>query len=246
MSFFSAITNTSLFFASPIAKIGMAGFILDNEKEYSINATSVVSNHTLESGSTISNHIISKPKTFRVSGDIAEIVVNNRVIRKFITDKTSQATAILRSIGLFSSQASGIINNWYGANSASLITKAFFGSTNDLWTLFNSTFPVDFIQDPSLFKRQESIFKFFDTVRQAKILIGIKTPFGYYPNLIITKINVSQKTQTTNSVSSVELSLQEVFFNKVNTSKDLSYTTDLQSTEQSAGKSGETTDFIPV
>ena len=82
---------------SPLQRLGFGGFEFDKVAGSEVGLSKEVTKHITEKGSTITDHIISKPKTISITGFVGEKVFELSPASKSILNKLTQKLPVILS-----------------------------------------------------------------------------------------------------------------------------------------------------
>jgi len=212
----NAITNQ--YVISPLVNLGLAGIELDVKEEESIKLRATITDHYLESGSSVQDHIAIAPLEITLKGYVGEAVVYSDAGKPPAMQNFAEKLTVLNSfLPIMTSGARGLQNKITSARSASrnnklaASAKGITGGMVDLYSTYKQITP------PS--GRQAQKFNFLRALFYSKITVGLQTPWNYFPNMAIQGINF-KKLHNEPLITEVEVSLKQLSF--VETSNALS------------------------
>jgi hypothetical protein len=194
---------TNKFIVSPVFNLGIAGFVFDIPKETRIRLESESTDHYAEDNSALQDHIALKPIIIETGGfvselkytvadpkdEIQELVERLTTINAFIPPLTEAARSTRDAINTAQTETNSL--DTLGATTNSAI---------DIYKAYKDINPPD--------TEQARIFNFFKALRDARQLVAIDSPWGFYNNLEIRSLNAVQ-SQDTKSVTDFSLTLKE-------------------------------------
>ena len=185
--FIDLIKDASKTFVQLAGVSGIAGFVFDQYSDESIRLENDITDHYVEDGTSVQDHIAIKPEIVTVRGYIGEyknIVKGKKSGVENATQKLVTVASYGSALSSFANQTISKLN--YTKNGFELTDK--LGSATDLFELYRN------INIPST--EQAKAFLYFEALRNSRSLFTIKTPFRYYTGMAIQKIEVIQEEKT--------------------------------------------------
>lgn len=197
-SFLSTATNLSKSFVSITGTVGIAGFVFDISNDSIVELDSEVTDHYLESGTPIEDHIAMKPERVTLSGYCGEY-------RNIVSDKKGTVQKVAEKLITVSSYLPALSK---GAKAA---YKLLTGSSSSLSQvvdagsdLFKAYKDINIPHD-----NQSQAFIFFEALRNARKTFTIQTPYRYYTDMAIESLKATQ-TGVTKDESSFEITFKRI------------------------------------
>jgi len=198
-------------------------YLFDIIESNQIEAEADITDHYVEDNSACQDHMALKPIRYTLSGFVAEKVFNRRLdIKKQVEDSTQKIggwESITKPLGAFSGICPTISNyanvavGTYNYVEASI--KRYTKNFTDIKNLFNKNkvSPLDAAQyEPSaeiIPIKQASAFINLNTIRNARALVSLKTPFGDFTNTDFLIESVSMEQGDTASMSRLVVTLKQ-------------------------------------
>ena len=195
---------------SPAGQEGISGFVFDIPKEESIDLQSDITEHYVESGSFINDHVVQKPVQITLTGLIGELVFRGPKPGTLsaqlagIQNKLSAVSGYLAPLAPQAAQtASKIISGaQYAANQLSAIAQ----QAKNLVSYFNG--------DSLASTLQQDAFRKLNAMWKGKQVLTVQTPWSFYEQMMIESMAVRQEEGST-EVSDFSIMLKEVRFTDV-------------------------------
>jgi hypothetical protein len=154
------------------------------EKETSVERNSTATQHFTESNAIVSDHIIVKPRIFKIEG----IISKNRISFKKellspVQDIAKKARAVLDVGSQVVAGYEAVKKRIQENNGNPLdIANDSLATAGDLYALYQN---VKILQT-----EVGSVVNFLDAISSTKQLVSIKTPYGFFTNLVMSyKVN---------------------------------------------------------
>lgn len=224
--------NTSNVLVRYAGSLGIAGFVFDIAQEEGVDLMSVITDHYVETGSPVQDHIALRPERVTVRGLVGEykdIVSGQKTPIEKITQKLTTLASYLPAV----SQAAGAI--YTGLNDLKkaeglVQTATALGDTAS--SLFEAYRNINIPQN-----EQQKAFIFFEALRNARATFTIQTPFRYYTDMAIESMRVVQSGATKDQ-SDFSISFKKIRY--VDTEiKSLSQNTENVEKNESQGRLNE-------
>ena len=207
-----SILNTAIDASSTLVSvagtIGIAGFVFDIADDDSVELDADITDHYVENGTAIQDHIALRPERVTVRGLVGEY----RYIAESNQTKLQKATKKLTTLASYlpplSDAATAIYKGLQGENeNASL---SLFGSLNNVantaMDLFKAYRNINLPQT-----EQQKAFIYFEALRNSRALFTIQTPFRYYTDMAVESIRATQSGFTRDQ-SEFEVSFKKMRF----------------------------------
>lgn len=208
--------NASSTLVSVAGTVGIAGFVFDVADNETIELDADITDHYVENGTAVQDHIALRPERVTVRGLVGEYkhIVEGK--QTTLQKATKKLTTLASYLPPLSDAASAIYKGLQGKNenaSLSFLSGSLNNVTNTAMDLFKAYRNVNIPQT-----EQQKAFIFFEALRNNRSLFTIQTPFRYYTDMAVESI------RTTQSGFSRDQSDFEVTFKKmrfVNVEKNL-------------------------
>ena len=208
--------NASSTLVSVAGTVGIAGFVFDVADDETIELDADITDHYVENGTAVQDHIALRPERVTVRGLVGEYkhIVEGK--QTTLQKATKKLTTLASYLPPLSDAASAIYKGLQGKNenaSLSFLSGSLNNVTNTAMDLFKAYRNVNIPQT-----EQQKAFIFFEALRNNRSLFTIQTPFRYYTDMAVESI------RTTQSGFSRDQSDFEVTFKKmrfVNVEKNL-------------------------
>lgn len=194
---------------------GKKNYFFDTISEESFNGDSVITDHYLENGYSIQDHIVHEPKRYTISGFIAEKVHNyagepdaqeayeiakkeddlkkfallGNLVPKFsnfVYSAINVGTFVYRKVDQLSRNIKAI---------KSMFNKGTNGESDKIYTNVS-------------YNKQKGIFDEFETLRASGTNLTLYCPYGKFDNMMIEHISIGQDKSW--SVSNISLELKQI------------------------------------
>lgn len=199
----SAIKASNVF-VGVAGSVGIAGFVFDIAEDESVDLSSIITDHYIETGSPVQDHIAMRPEKVTVRGLVGEykdIVTGEQSFLEKATQKLTTLASYLPAL----SQAAGSIYNGLNSLQTAKDNLDKLSALSDMGTgLFEAYRNINIPQN-----EQQKAFIYFEALRNAKATFTIQTPFRYYTDMAIESMRVVQSGAT------VDQSKFEVTFKKI-------------------------------
>lgn len=209
-SFLNTAINASNTLVSVAGTVGIAGFVFDIADDDIIELDADITDHYVENGTSIQDHIALRPERVTVRGLVGEyrhIVDDNQTTLQKATKKLTTLASYLPPL---SQAATAIYKGLEGKNESAALT-ALTNSTvsnigNTAMDLFKAYKNINIPQT-----EQQKAFIYFEALRNARALFTIQTPFRYYTDMAVESIRATQGGNTRDQ-SEFEVSFKKVRF----------------------------------
>lgn len=197
-----SVSNVFVGFAG---QAGIAGFVFDIAEDDSVELGSIITDHYIETGSPVQDHIALRPEKVTVRGLVGEykdIIAN----KKNSLEKTAEKLTVLTSYLPVVSQAAGAVFNGLEniKKSGDNVVDALGNLGNMGMDLFEAYRNINIPQN-----EQQKAFIFFEALRNAGAVFTVQTPFRYYTNMAIESIRCTQSSNT-KDMSRFEITLKKI------------------------------------
>lgn len=188
-SFLKSAISASNTLVSVAGTVGIAGFVFDIADDDTVELDADITDHYVENGTAIQDHIALRPERVTVRGLVGEYrhIVEGKQTK--LEKATQKLTTLASYLPPLSQAATAIYKGLQGKNENSSLSM--LGSLNN---------PVNTAMD--LYKayrninlpqtEQQKAFIYFEALRNSRALFTIQTPFRYYTDMAIESIRVTQ------------------------------------------------------
>jgi hypothetical protein len=169
------------FVVSPLVNLGIAGFAFDIFEEHKSEQLAEITDHFVEDNSTIQDHIAIKPNKITLRGFVGELVEERADPKSKVVELTQKLTVINSYIPVVTGAARQI-NSLITSNKASTVDAIdeTIGTGVDLFQAYKALNPPD--------GKQAKAYNFFRALFDAKQLVAVDTPFGFFSDMAIENI----------------------------------------------------------
>lgn len=198
MSLLSDAINASQSYVEVAGVVGIAGFYFDIADESQVNLTSEITDHYVEDGSAVQDHIALRPEKVTLRGYVGEVSYNKTGQQNKLENFTQKLTTVSSYLPVVSRFAQN-------AYSALQTGEGLFGTAVDIGEdLFQAYRDINIPNG-----KQQEAFIYFEALRNSRALFTIQTPFRYYTDMAIETIKAVQTGQ------SIDETNFEVTFKKI-------------------------------
>lgn len=182
--------NASSTLVSVAGTVGIAGFVFDIADDETIELDADITDHYVENGTAVQDHIALRPERVTVRGLVGEYkhIVEGK--QTTLQKATKKLTTLASYLPPLSDAASAIYKGLQGKNenaSLSFLSGSLNNVTNTAMDLFKAYRNVNIPQT-----EQQKAFIFFEALRNNRSLFTIQTPFRYYTDMAVESIRASQ------------------------------------------------------
>lgn len=189
---------------------GIGGWVFDIPTGESLELDSDITDHYVESGSFITDHVVLKPITITLKGYKGELVYSapkKNTLTGFLSNATSKLAAVPAYFGPLTPGAATkitMIANQaaYAASQADAILKR---ATN-LVKYFSG-------EDDSANLQQKAFIE-LQALWHSKQIMDVQTPWGFYQNMIIQHVTPKQD-ESSNDYTDFTVTLKEMRFTDI-------------------------------
>lgn len=190
--------------------VGIAGFVFDIADDETVELDSDITDHYVENGTAIQDHIALRPERVTVRGLVGEYRYIAEDNQTFLEKATKKLTTLASYLPPLSDAATAIYKGLQGKNESATLT-ALTNSTvsnisNTAMDLFKAYRNVNLPQT-----EQQKAFIYFEALRNSRSLFTIQTPFRYYTDMAIENIKVTQSGFSRDQ-SEFEISFKKIRF----------------------------------
>jgi hypothetical protein len=191
---------------------GISGWIFDIPTGEDVELSSDISDHYVESGSFISDHVVKKPIRITLTGLIGELVYTAPDPSSFegiMSSLSSGLTNIPAYLGPLTpgmTQKMAVVASGasYAAGQVAAITKR----ASNLVKFFSG-------DDASLTKQQKAFYDIYALWKSNQI-VTVQTPWKFFDNMMIESIS-SKQNETSNDYTDFSVTLKEMRFVDIRT-----------------------------
>ena len=182
---------TNKFVVSPIFNLGVAGFVFDIPKETRIQLESESTDHFAEDNSAIQDHIALRPNIITTGGFVSELKFTKadpKQDKQKLVEKLVQLNSLLP---ILTNAARSARNALEAAKTGELTLDNLSTVTEggvDIFKAYKALNPPE--------GEQAKAFNFFRAMRDARQLVAVDTPWGFFNNLEIKTITAVQSADS--------------------------------------------------
>lgn len=166
------------FVVSPVLNLGVAGFEFDIFEEHKSEKQAEITDHFVEDNSTIQDHIAIKPEKITLRGFVGELVEQRADPKSEITEIAEKLTVINSYIPVVTGAARQLRNQIQEGNLTTVNgVEDAVGTGVDLFQAYKELNPPN--------TKQAKAFNFFKALFEAKQLVAVDTPFGFFSDMAI-------------------------------------------------------------
>lgn len=193
VAFLDEAIGVSKSFVSLTGTVGIAGFVFDISNDAIVELENEITDHYVENGTPIEDHIAMRPERVTLSGYCGEyrnIVNDDKSTLQKVSEKLITVASYLPALN---QAAENIYNRSKnkGVESASIMDVVDTGT--DLFKAYRS------VNIPS--DNQSEAFIFFEALRNARSTFTIQTPYRYYTDMAIETMRATQSGATKDETS---------------------------------------------
>ncbi len=182
---------TNKFVVSPIFNLGVAGFVFDIPKETRIQLESESTDHFAEDNSAIQDHIALRPNIITTGGFVAELKFTK-------ADPKQDKQKLVEKLVRLNSLVPVLTNAARSAKNAIDIAKTGEATVENLEATTQAGLDIfkayKALNPPE--GEQAKAFNFFRAMRDARQLVAVDTPWGFFSNLEIKTIIAVQSADS--------------------------------------------------
>lgn len=204
--------------------VGIAGFVFDICDDETIELDADITDHYVENGTAVQDHIALRPERVTVRGLVGEYrhIVDGNPTK--LQKATKKLTTLASYLPPLSDAASAIYKGLQGKNESAALT-ALTNSTvsnigNTAMDLYKAYKNVNIPQT-----EQQKAFIFFEALRNNRSLFTIQTPFRYYTDMAVESLRTTQsgfsRDQSDFEVTFKKMRFVDVEQKELNQTKDL-------------------------
>lgn len=166
---------------------GVAGFLFDIDMESAVSLRSDITTHYVEDNLPVQDQIALTPERVTVRGLVAELRLKNPTLPS-VTTPTNPLPLVAALMPVFSpGEAETMGGQIATAENLARSVKA----SDSLYTFYRNRAPTQPNQT-----RQSAAFLYFYALWKARQLFTVETPWGFFVNMAIESLDVSQPEDT--------------------------------------------------
>jgi hypothetical protein len=216
-------------------KEGIGGFVFDVPTGEEIELDADITDHYVESGSFVTDHVVLKPIIITLSGYKGELVYTAPK-KGGLQDAMNVATSLLGSVGAY-----GIPYTAQAAGKLSALTAQVGYAAGQVEAMKKraSNLAKYFGGDDSSPNLQTKALVTLQAMWDSKQILTIQTPWGFYNNMIIKSVRPKQDAES-NDYTDFTVTLKEMRFvsTKTTTFDSGTYTSAIDAQKAEAAKDG--------
>lgn len=217
MGILDDITKAGNSFVGVSNTLGINGFVFDIADEARISLESEITDHYVEDGTTVQDHIALRPERVTLRGLIGEFVYRPEGGKSILQNVSEKLTIITSYLPTLSKAGTQIYNKFASIDfekkqegTGTLDTLIDIGG--DAWNAYRN---INIPQD-----NQSQAFIYFEALRNARKLLTVQTPYRYYTDMAIETIKATQNGRTRDE-SDFEVTLKKIRKVQVTTKSQL-------------------------
>lgn len=198
-------TTTSLvdkYIVSPIANLGIAGFVFDIMLETKIELTADITDHYVENNTAIQDQIAIKPERITLRGYVGELVNTVAAPKSTTTKLAEKLVTIAAFLPLVTDATKQLQSAIVTSNTT---TSDYLGVAFDAGVDFYSIYKK--LNPPKT--KQAAAFNFFRALYASRQLVGLETPYSFFNNMAIESITAIQPEES-ESFSDFTVTLKKI------------------------------------
>ena len=197
---------------------GINGFVFDIPQSEEATLSALITDHYSEDNTPFQDHIAVEPVRLRLTGQVAELVYTKDKAESYLNEVIDRLgpLGVLNSAGVATTRAYLAQYN----QTKQAIDQAFTSVKNQINSLTGEG--VSLNRQQTAWDKLETMFAFrstiFDPAKKTSSFLSVETPWRQFDSMAIESITFSQDESTT-GVSTVEITLKQIRFVKISTSK---------------------------
>lgn len=219
------------FLVKPANTTGIAGYLFDIDLNQEVTGENDITDHFVEDNTAIQDHIAVRPRQFRLTGLVAEVVDNfsphtalefAEKLGPKLLPNSDIAPSFTPGVQLAQRAIQGDTADTLEVVGSQLAGENFTQSAN-IFSALRDNIPssfeepgINFFDAANRQSKQKQAYQFFEALRQQKALISANTPYGFFDNLAITSVSFRQGRETLYR-SEVTIQLKEMRFARTDT-----------------------------
>jgi hypothetical protein len=174
---------------TPLNAFGIGGFVFDTEGETTANLTAEITDHFVEDGSTISDHIAIKPKKITLKNYVGELVYRqDDSTDTFVQKVARKLTTVSNYLPEITTMAQQVLDLRRSGNFleslGNLNVSKTINRVSDFWALSKNLLSGQ--------SKQQQAFMYFKAMYEQKLLLSVQTPFEFMNSMAIESITAIQ------------------------------------------------------
>lgn len=198
--FLDSAISVSNVLVSVAGTVGIAGFLFDIAEDESVELSSIITDHYIEIGSPVQDHIAFRPERVTVRGLVGEYKDLRTNKKNFFEKATQKLTTLASYMTPLSEAAGSIYQNLNTINKENMMENL----TNLDMDLFDTYRNINIPQT-----EQQKAYIYFEALRNAKATFTIQTPFRYYTDMVVETMRVVQSGATKDQ-SSFDITFKKI------------------------------------
>ena len=198
------IDNKATALVSPKSARGINGWVFDIPNRDNVEINADITDHVVESGAFISDHIVRKPIRITLSGLIGELVSDFGGVEGSIQTLTNRLDIIDALLGDYTpgmvQKLQGIVSQ---AEEKISEINTFIDKTQNVVSLLTG-------EDASP-TRQQKMYQDLKALFETNAVVTVQTPWDYFESMMIENISITQD-EISEYVSDISITLKEVRF----------------------------------
>lgn len=186
---------------SPLNNLGIAGFVFDIEGDQKVELAAEATDHFAEDNTAIQDHIALRPVIITLRGYVGELI-NEAADPKDELQKVAEKLTIVNSyLPVLTSGMKQLKNNLKKKKETKAdYVNASLGSAVDLYSTYQKLNPPK--------TRQAKAFNFFRAMFEARQLVSVDTPYGFFDEMAIIAISAIQ-AENSKYISDFSITLKQ-------------------------------------
>ncbi len=208
VSFNQIINNFTQYIVTPLNAFGLGGFVFDVEGETTVNLNAEITDHWIESNTTIQDHIGIRPEKITLKNYVGELVDRkDSATNTPIQNVTQKLTVLSQYLPQLSEQAQQAYDVLKGsttlADIQNLSVSQLTNEATSLWALTQNLNPGA--------SRQQQAYLYFKALFQQQMLVSLQTPYEFITNMAIESV-VATQGENSRDLSEFTITLKQLRF----------------------------------
>lgn len=198
------INQTASAVVKPKGAKGLAGFVFDVPTGEKLDLQSEITDHVVESGSFISDHVVDKPIRITLSGFVGELVAEAPQGLELLSEFAQNRLGVVDGyLGQYTDGMAGKIAG--GIGKAQQAVQAIGTAVKRTGNLVNSL-----IGGPGGDATQQKVaYITLKAMKDSRQLLSVSTPWSYHEDMMIEGLGFSQDAES-NDISDIQITLKQV------------------------------------
>lgn len=198
---FNNISNVlNKYIVSPLNAFGFGGFVFDVEGETEVDISSDITDHYVLDNTAVQDHIAIKPTILRLQRYVGELIyTGSSDATEKIIKITQNLTVLDNLLPKISKVSKDIKDNLSNVENLKISDLTNIGS--EVYNIIDTLNPYN--------TKQHKAFLFLKVLQQSRILVGVQTPFGFFPEMAIERVRIVQR-ENSKFISDIEITLKEI------------------------------------